>query len=65
MHSLLPVVIVAGLLLPSTPPVSARDVRQPAKADDIKLVPIKATEVEKVVSSHKGKVVVLDVWAEF
>ena len=32
---------------------------------EIKLEPIKAADIEKMVAAHKGKVVVLDVWAEF
>lgn len=45
--------------------VVADEGRPPAKTDDIKLLPLKAADVEKVVAAHKGKVVVLDVWAEF
>ena len=37
-----------------------------ARADDeIKLEKIKADEVEKMIAAHKGKVVCLDVWADF
>jgi thiol-disulfide isomerase/thioredoxin len=40
-----------------------------ANADDakgaIKLEKIKASEVEKAVAAHKGKVVIVDVWADF
>ena len=43
----------------------ADDGRAPAKTDDIKLLPIKAADIEKVIAAHKGKVIVLDVWAEF
>jgi hypothetical protein len=43
----------------------ADDGRQPAKADDIKLVRVKAADIEKIIGAHKGKVVVLDVWGEF
>jgi thiol-disulfide isomerase/thioredoxin len=34
-------------------------------ADDIKLVKIKATDVEKTIARYKGKVVAVDVWADF
>lgn len=33
--------------------------------NDIKLVRIKTADVEKAIAAHKGKVVLLDVWAEF
>lgn len=32
---------------------------------DVKLVRVKASEIENIIASHKGKVVVVDVWAEF
>ena len=33
--------------------------------EEITLVKIKASEVEKAIAAHKGKVVVVDVWGEF
>lgn len=32
---------------------------------DVKLTKVKAAEFEKIVASHKGKVVAIDVWADF
>ncbi len=36
-----------------------------AKPTEIKLEKIKASDVEKTVAAHKGKVVIVDVWADF
>ena len=33
--------------------------------DEIKLIKVKASEVEKIIAQHKGKVVAVDVWADF
>jgi hypothetical protein len=54
-----------ALLLFFVRAVSADDRRQPTKTDDIKLLRIKAADIEKIIAAHKGKVVVVDVWAEF
>lgn len=37
----------------------------PAAADDVKLEPISLDGLLKEVASHKGKVVVVDVWGTF
>ena len=37
----------------------------PALADDVKLETISLDELKKAVEAHKGKVVVIDVWANF
>ena len=37
----------------------------PAVADDVKLEPITLDGLLKEVASHKGKVVVVDVWGTF
>ncbi len=58
-------ILVTAVLFGIAATASADDGRQPVKADDIKLVRIKAADVEKAVAVHKGKVVILDVWGEF
>jgi thiol-disulfide isomerase/thioredoxin len=37
----------------------------PALADDVKLEPVSLDGLKKAVEAHKGKVVVIDVWANF
>jgi thiol-disulfide isomerase/thioredoxin len=56
-HLFLPAIAVFSL---SGVNAIAEDVK-----DAIKLEKIKASEVEKAVAAHKGKVVVVDVWADF
>jgi thiol-disulfide isomerase/thioredoxin len=48
------IAIVCGGAAPAAEPKS-----------EIKIEKIKAAEVEKIVAAHKGKVVVVDVWASF
>jgi thiol-disulfide isomerase/thioredoxin len=45
--------------------LTAAPLRSEEPKPEITLVKIKADEVEKAVAAHKGKVVVVDVWAEF
>jgi len=40
-------------------------VAAPAAADDVKLAPITLDGLLKEVASHKGQVVVVDVWGTF
>jgi hypothetical protein len=35
------------------------------KPDEVTLTPVKWPELQKAIASHKGNVVVLDVWGEF
>lgn len=37
----------------------------PAVAEDVKLEPVSLEGLEKAVAAHKGKIVVIDVWANF
>ncbi len=38
---------------------------EPAKEPEVALRSVKWPELEKVIASHKGQVVVLDVWAQY
>lgn len=56
-------VIMVGIILiagcSSPPPPSA------PVASEVTLNVVKLPELEKVIASHQGKVVVLDMWAEY
>jgi hypothetical protein len=48
-------VLLAGAALAVDPP----------KAAEVSLEPVKWPQLEQILAGHKGKVVVLDVWAEY
>ena len=49
---------------PVPPPPPPKAAAKPAEAD-VTLQVVKWPELEKAIASHRGKVVVLDVWAEY
>lgn len=62
--------LTAGFLLSALPYFMAGDLfaddgKSVPSPADIKLVRVKASEIENIIAGHKGKVVVVDVWAEF
>ena len=48
----------------STPPTTGA-ARTEVKEPEVTLQAVKWPELEKAIAAHKGKVVVLDVWAEY
>ena len=51
--------------LPAAPKAAVVAQRDAAPAAEVTLQVVKWLELEKAIASHKGKVVVLDVWAEY
>jgi len=52
-----------GTPLPGPPPKSASKQATYTKPEEVTLVSVKLPELEKAIASHKGKVVVVDVWS--
>lgn len=46
-------------------PAVADDGKVPAKPDAIKLEKVKAAEIDKILAAHRGKVIAIDIWADF